>query len=90
VFDKLLMFNMWLGVWEPLWLFSVLVTEMLLGFGTLLYVVKEYYYDAAKDAKPRKTKRKGSVKVVVDSEGQAVITNQPKGIDVEITQKGEE
>lgn len=50
----------------------------------LLYIVKEYYYDAAKDKnKPaRRTRRK---KVVVRVEdGQAHIIEQPKDVEVTI------
>lgn len=72
---------------------SVLIRDWTTWIGEWLiavYVVREFYYDAAKDAKPKKTRKKGVVKVVVDAEGQATIANQPPNVDVEITQKGEE
>lgn len=84
-------FHSYLMAREGVWLFYVLAIEGLLSLGTFIYMVKEYYYDKNKDdSRVRKTRKKGMVKVVVDNDGQAVITNQPKGIDVEITQKGEE
>lgn len=80
--------NSWLGRWEPLWLSAILTAELLVGAGTLLYVVKEYYYDFKKDAnKPVRRTRKKKVIVVVEG-GQARVEEAPQDIDVTVEQRG--
>lgn len=82
--------NEWLGTYEPIWLFTVLAVEMIVGIVTAVFVIKEFYYDERKDRekshKMRRTRK--SVKVVVE-DGQARVVEAPKDIDVTVEQKGE-
>jgi len=79
--------NAWLGQWEPLWLFAILAAELFVGTITTIYVVREFYYDALKDAKKpiRRTRKNKVVVSIVD--GQATITEQPRDVEVVIENK---
>jgi hypothetical protein len=62
---------------------------MLLGIATLSILVIEYYYDKeVEESKSHKRRKSKRVKIVIDDDGQAVIMEQPKGLDVSIEHKG--
>jgi hypothetical protein len=63
------MFNDWLIKNEAIWLFWVLFTETLIGLGTLIFVIKEYFYDAAKDEEKKQRKTKTTKKVTESKDG---------------------
>jgi len=78
----------WLRLNEHIWLFWQLNTEITLAIITLIFIIKEFYYDAAKDKKRHVNKKAKRVKVIIDSEGQATIVEQPKGLDISIEHEG--
>jgi len=82
--------NAWLEHWYPLYWSIIFVIEMLLGIATLTILVIEYYYDKeVEESKSHKRRKSKRVKIVIDDDGQAVIMEQPKGLDVSIEHKGE-
>lgn len=62
--------NNFLLKWEPIWLLAVLLGEGLIGYITLTWVRKEFYYDADKDSARRQKKTKTTKKT----------TTQPNGV----------
>lgn len=80
----------WLISNEPIWLFSLLASELLIGIATFVILILEYFYDA-KIEEEKKLKRrvnKKKVKIVIDGEGNARIAEAPAGLDVDISHEG--
>jgi len=81
--------NGYLEHWYPLYWSIIFIIEMLLGIATLSILVIEYYYDKeVEESKSHKRRKSKRVKIVIDDDGQAVIMEQPKGLDVSIEHKG--
>jgi hypothetical protein len=76
----------WINANEPLWLFFILSSELIVGLATFAILIVEYFYDKSKDDNKLKRKKttKSRVKVVIDSNGNAQILEQPKDVDVSI------
>lgn len=66
------MFAEWLKANEHIWLFWQLNIEILLGSLTFLYIIKEYYYDAAKDEAKKQRRTRTSKKVTEQKDGAKV------------------
>jgi hypothetical protein len=64
--------NNFLNHYEPIWLFSLIFGEGILGYITLTWVKKEYFYDEGKDLARKQKKTKTTKKT----------TTQPSGISV--------
>lgn len=64
--------NAWLEHWEPVWLFLILATEMLVGFATLYILVIEYRYDERKDLEKKQRRTKTTKKVTTQPSGESV------------------
>jgi hypothetical protein len=79
--------NLYLGIWEPLWLFAILTGELLFGMATFAILVKEYFYDMEQDQR-KTTKRTRKKKVVIQiQDGQAQIIEQPKDVEIVMENK---
>lgn len=82
----------WLTRWESVWLFWILAAELIISSYTAWILTMEYFYDAKLEEekqKKRKTTKK-KVKVVIDKEGNARISEAPKGIDISVEHEGRE
>jgi hypothetical protein len=64
--------NTFLGHYEPIWLFGILTIEGTIGYITLMWVKKEFFYDEEKDLARKQKKTKTTKKT----------TTQPSGISV--------
>jgi len=83
-------FNIWLYHWEPFWLAGILFFEGFVGILTLTILVIEYFYDKKlEESKSKKRKKSKRVKIIIDSEGNASITEAPKGLDISVEHQGE-
>jgi len=75
---------------EALVIFWGFALEIILSTSMLAILVLEYIYDKnieeSKQTRRRKSKR---VKIVIDADGNAVIAEAPKGLDVSVEHKGE-
>jgi hypothetical protein len=58
--------------WESIWLFTILVVETYIGFLTLSWVKREYFYDKDKDER-RQKRTKTSKKTTTNPGGASVI-----------------
>lgn len=83
--------NNFLLKWEPLWLLSVLLGEGLIGYITLTWVKREYFYDEGKDLARRQKKTKTTKKTTTQPNGISVVeeaTESSEGIpDPKVEQK---
>jgi hypothetical protein len=83
--------NDFLLVWEPLWLLTVLLGEGLIGYITLTWVKREFFYDADKDSARRQKKTKTTKKTTTQPNGISVVeeaTESSEGIpDPKVEQK---
>jgi len=83
--------NDFLLVWEPLWLLTVLLGEGLIGYITLTWVKREYFYDEGKDLARKQKKTKTTKKTTTQPSGISVTeesTEISEGIpDVKVEQK---
>lgn len=84
--------NNWLFNNEPIWLFWLIASELIVGLATLTILVIEYIYDKEYNEKKHKKRKinKDRVKVVIDSDGNARIEEAPKDIDVAIEHEGKQ
>ena len=65
-------FKLWLKLNEHIWLFWQLNIEIVLGFLTAMYVVREFHYDANKDAAKKQKKTRTTKKTTQNKNGQKV------------------
>jgi hypothetical protein len=79
----------WINLNEPLWLFILIGSELLVGLATFAILLIEYFYDKDVIEKKKKKTTKNKVKIVLGKDGQYQITEAPKGIDISIEQKGD-
>ena len=63
------MFHEWMTTYEPEWLFTILAVETFIGFLTLSWVKREYYYDANKDIEKKQRRTKTTKKTVTQPTG---------------------
>lgn len=85
-------FHAWLRTYVDVWLFYVLAFEGIFSLGSFIILIVEYFYDKEIEESKRQRKRrhkKNRVKIVIDSDGQAVIEEAPKGLDIAIEHEGE-
>ena len=76
--------------YEPIWLFAVLFFEAIISALTLTILIIEYLYDKELEESKSKRRRinKRRVKIIIDKDGQASITEAPKGLDIDISHEG--
>lgn len=65
--------NDFLLVWEPTWLLAVLLGEGLIGYITLTWVKREFFYDADKDSARKQKKTKTTKKTTTQPGGASVV-----------------
>jgi hypothetical protein len=65
--------NAFLTQWESFWLFTILLTEMVVGISTLYILIKEYRYDEAKDLAKKQKRTKTTKKVTESKDGQKIV-----------------
>ena len=65
--------NRFLGEFEPIWLLAVLLAEGLVGYVTLTWVKREFYYDADKDVARKQKKTKTTKKTTTQPGGASVV-----------------
>lgn len=81
--------NEWIIANEALWLFWLIFSELIVGTATLTILVAEYFYDKkVYESKRRSIKRTKNKVVITQEDGQVVIKEAPKNIDVVIERKG--
>lgn len=68
--------NNFLLKWEPLWLLSVLLGEGLIGYITLTWVKREYFYDEGKDLARKQKKTKTTKKTTTQPGGASIVEEQ--------------
>ncbi len=75
--------NNFLGRWEPLWLFLVLVAETVVGAAVLWWTIAEFKYDEGKDLQ-KKQRRTKTTKKTTNKAGESIVeetteTSEPIG-----------
>lgn len=65
-------FNLWMGIWEPTWLFLILLLELVAGVYTAWMVTREYNYDKEKDDL-KKQRRTRTTKKTTTQNGATII-----------------
>ena len=68
--------NDFLLVWEPLWLLTVLLGEGLIGYITLTWVKREFFYDEGKDLARKQKKTKTIKKTTTQPGGASIVEEQ--------------
>jgi hypothetical protein len=78
----------WINLNEPLWLFILIGSELLVGLATFAILLIEYFYDKDVIEKKKKKVTKNKVKIIIDKDGNATVAESPKGVDISIETKG--
>jgi hypothetical protein len=78
----------WINLNESLWLFILIGSELLVGLATFAILLIEYFYDKDVIEKKKKKVTKNKVKIIIDKDGNATVTESPKGVDISIETKG--
>ena len=65
--------NNFLLKWEPIWLLTVLLAEGLIGYITLTWVKREFYYDADKDVARKQKKTRTTKKTTTQPGGASIV-----------------
>jgi len=73
--------NDFLLVWEPLWLLTVLLGEGLIGYITLTWVRKEFYYDKEQDDMKKSRRTKTSKKTTQAKDGSSIVEESSEVIE---------
>ena len=63
----------WFTHYEPMWLFILLSSELIVGLITLYWVVKEYIYDERKDIEKKQKRTKTTKKTTKGVSGEETI-----------------
>lgn len=82
--------NSFLEKWEPIWLFLILFIEGTIGFVTLKWIIREYYYDSDKDVARKQKKTKTTKKTTTQPSGTSVIEETSEIVENTPDQKIEE
>jgi len=82
----------WINANEPLWLFLLIGAELVVGLYTAILLTLEYFYDKSYNEKRNRRKKttRNKVKVEIDRDGNARISESPKDIDVSISHLGKD
>ncbi len=63
----------WMNKWESIWLFLVLMPEMLIGFYSAYWIKREFDYDAQKDIEKKQRKTRTTKKTTSTKDGGSVV-----------------
>ena len=82
----------WINQNEPFWLFCILYYEGFVGTATLGILIIEFIYDKELNENKKRKKKinRDKVKIEIDPDGNARITESPKDLDVSIDHIGKD